>query len=142
MDGTVISDAVNLASRIENMTKIYGASLLIGERTHDQLSDASKYTMRTIGRVMVKGKSEAVTVYEVLDGDPPDLLALKQQTLDDFERGVGLYHDQKFVLAKDTFGQILDKNPQDRPAEMYMDLCVRYLEDGVTEGWDGVIVMN
>ena len=142
MDGTVISDAVNLASRIESMTKIYGASLLIGEQTHNQLSDASKYTMRTIGRVMMKGKSEAVTVYEVLDGDPPNLLAFKQQTLNDFERGVGFYHDQQFALAKDTFAQILNKNPQDRPAEMYMNLCVRYLENGVPEGWDGAIVMN
>ncbi len=57
MDGTVISDAVNLASRIEGMTKMYGAALLISEETYANLSDVSQYAIRTIDRVKVKGKS-------------------------------------------------------------------------------------
>lgn len=142
MDGTVISDAVNLASRIESMTKIYGASLLISDRTHDQLADSSRYTMRAIGKVMMKGKSEAVTVYEVLDGDPPDLLHQKEKTLADFEQGVVFYHEANFSQARDIFARILNANEQDRPAEFYMNLCERYLREGVSDDWDGFIVMN
>ncbi|RKZ72807.1 MAG: hypothetical protein DRR19_31670 [Candidatus Parabeggiatoa sp. nov. 1] len=57
MDGTVISDAVNLASRIEGMTKMYGAALLISEETYANLSNVSQYAIRTIDRVIVTGKS-------------------------------------------------------------------------------------
>lgn len=142
MDGTVISDAVNVASRIESMTKIYGASLLISERTYDQLSDPLKYVIRPIGQVMVKGKTEAVKVYEVLDGDPPDLLDLKRKTLLDFERGVALYHKKCFDEALQIFAQILKQNPADRPTEMYMKLCENYQEQGVPMAWTGVIMMD
>ncbi|MFT5365883.1 MAG: adenylate cyclase [Candidatus Latescibacterota bacterium] len=142
MDGTVISDAVNLASRIESMTKIYGASLLIGERTYDQLSDPLKYVIRPIGQVMVKGKTEAVKVYEVLDGDPPDLLDLKRKTLVAFERGVALYHKKCFDEALQTFAEILEQNPADRPTEMYMKLCKKYQEQDVPMAWTGVIMMT
>ncbi|EDN65142.1 adenylate/guanylate cyclase [Beggiatoa sp. PS] len=80
MDGTVISDAVNLASRIEGMTKMYGAALLISEETYARLNDVSQYAIRTVDRVKVKGKSEPVTVYEVFDGDAPHLIELKINT--------------------------------------------------------------
>jgi class 3 adenylate cyclase/CheY-like chemotaxis protein len=66
MDGTVISDAVNLAARIEGMTKMYGASLLISEQTYSRLQDASQYAIRVVDCVKAKGKSEAVTVYDLV----------------------------------------------------------------------------
>jgi two-component system sensor histidine kinase ChiS len=65
MDGTVVSDAVNLASRIEEMTKNYDASLLISESTYSALTHSDRYSVRTRDRVEVKGKSEPVTVYEI-----------------------------------------------------------------------------
>ena len=71
MDGTVISDAVNLASRVESLTKNYGVSLLITQETFLRLENPSEYAIRTLDRVKVKGKSESVTVYEVFDADRP-----------------------------------------------------------------------
>jgi len=65
MDGTVVSDAVNLASRIESMTKKYEAALLISEDTYSHLKNIDKYSVRSIDKVQVKGKSELVTVYEI-----------------------------------------------------------------------------
>jgi class 3 adenylate cyclase len=67
MDTTVISDAVNLASRVESLTKNYGVSLLITQHTYARLLNPSHYTIRAIDTVKVKGKSELVTVYEVFD---------------------------------------------------------------------------
>ena len=71
MESTVISDAVNLASRVESMTKSYGTSLLITEHTYCGLKDPSRYGIRFADRVMVKGKTQPQSVYEVFDGDPP-----------------------------------------------------------------------
>ncbi|MEK8019378.1 MAG: adenylate/guanylate cyclase domain-containing protein [Candidatus Parabeggiatoa sp.] len=65
MDGTVISDAVNLASRIEGMTKKYEANLLISEATYSRLNDKAKYAIRPLDRVKAKGKTEAVMIYAV-----------------------------------------------------------------------------
>ncbi len=64
----MISDDVNLASRLESLTKEYGASLIIGERTYDSLKNLSDYTLRTLAHVTPKGKSEPVKIFEVCDG--------------------------------------------------------------------------
>ncbi|HEY9848465.1 MAG TPA: AAA family ATPase [Leptolyngbyaceae cyanobacterium] len=74
MDGTVISDAVNVASRVESLTKNYGVSLLITQSTYSRLKNPSQYAIRTLDTVKVKGKSEAVTVYEVFDCDPLEII--------------------------------------------------------------------
>jgi PAS domain S-box-containing protein len=77
MDGTVISDTVNLASRTEGLTKNYGVSLLITHETFKRLRNPRDYAIRRIDEVKVKGKSEYVTIYEVFDADPPELKAAK-----------------------------------------------------------------
>ena len=92
MDSTVISDAVNLGSRVESLTKNYGVSLLIAEYTLLELEDPSQYSMRLIDRVKVKGKSEPVTVYEVFDADSPEIREAKLATKTDFEKGILFYH--------------------------------------------------
>ena len=65
MDGTVISDAVNLASRIEGLTKTYRVGLLISQYTLENLADAKAYDIRPIDDVVVKGKTQSVAVFEV-----------------------------------------------------------------------------
>ena len=67
MEGTVISDAVNLASRIEGLTKNYKTPLLISEYTLNKLKNPKQYNTRFVDRVNVKGKAEAVSIYEVAD---------------------------------------------------------------------------
>jgi class 3 adenylate cyclase len=65
MDGTVISDAVNLAARVESLTKDYRVPLLISEYTHRQLADPRAYDIRSVDVVVVKGKTRPVMIYEV-----------------------------------------------------------------------------
>ena len=123
MDGTVISDAVNLASRVEGLTKIYGTALLITEQTYLKLQDPSHYLIRIIDRVKVKGKSKAVTVYEVFDADPPMQSELKRQTLQYFEQGVAHFHREEMGIARDYFQQVKELNPDDKVAQVYLTRC-------------------
>ena len=74
MDTTVIGDTVNTASRLEGLTKPYGAAVLLSGAVRDRLRDPGRFTFREVGRVRAKGKREPVTVHEVLDarGDEMD----------------------------------------------------------------------
>src|SRR5919202_2190581 len=123
MDSTVISDAVNLASRLEGLTKKYGVSLLISNYTFAQLKDANQYAFRLIDRVLVKGKSKAVAVFEVFDGDEPQIKEGKLATKAIFEEGLFLYYQQAFRKAKQLFEEVLSINPRDTVAQIYFERC-------------------
>jgi len=123
MDGTVISDTVNLGSRIESLTKNYGVSLLITHQTFFKLKNADFYNIRTIDRVKVKGRSELITVYEVFDADPPPVRQAKQQTKTIFEQALIAYNLQNFEQAEKLFLDCLIQNPGDRVAEIYRKRC-------------------
>lgn len=125
MDGTVISDAVNLAARTEELTKRYHTALLITENTYNKLQDPQLYKIRKLDKVKIKGKSKIVTIYEVFDANTEHLIALKQQTLSDFEQGVHLYHEDKLDAAYDSFKKVLHINPDDKVAEVYLQRCTR-----------------
>ncbi|NER05444.1 MAG: adenylate/guanylate cyclase domain-containing protein, partial [Okeania sp. SIO3C4] len=120
MDGTVISDAVNLAARVESLTKNYGASLLITEQTFSRLTQPSNYSIRSIDTVKVKGKSQQVTVYEVFDTDPPAVKEGKLKTLPKFTQALSLYKSGRSLEAGRLFAECLKMNPSDRVAQMYL----------------------
>ncbi len=121
MDGTVISDAVNLASRLEGLTKNYRASLLISHQTFLKLENPNDYAIRLLDRVQVKGKSEMVTVFEVFDADPPEIKAAKLLTQSAFEQAIFLYNQQQYREAAELLEDCLSKNPGDRVIEVYLE---------------------
>ncbi len=127
MDSTVIADAVNLASRVEGLTKTYGTALLITEHTYRKLADPLEYHVRVIDAVKVKGKSEVVTVYEIYDADPPEMLALKEQSSNEFEEGFVLYHDDAYQEAQAFFENIVHLNDSDEAACVYLQRCQKIL---------------
>jgi len=142
MDGTVISDAVNLASRIEELTKIYGTPLLITEQTYLKLAEPLHYHIRVIDAVKVKGKSEIVTVYEIYDAESPANLALKDTTRNDFEEGFVLYHWKQFNEACPFFEKVLAVNENDKAAQIYLKRCEHFQKHGVPDDWEGVDVLE
>ncbi|MBW8010420.1 MAG: response regulator [Chloroflexi bacterium] len=138
MQGTVISDAVNLASRIERLTKKYGVSVIACERTLASLEDTSIYNYRFIDRVQVEGKTEPVTVFEVFDCDTDEMVELKLRTKDDFEEGLHLYYDKKFAEASVKFNRVLELNPEDIAARIYLERAAHFMVHGVPSDWVGV----
>jgi PAS domain S-box-containing protein len=123
MDGTVISDAVNLASRVESLTKNYGVSLLITQETYSRLENLSDYAIRTLDTVKVKGKSELVTVYEVFDADGSEIKAGKFATLELFAEARAIYWEGNFAEAARLFSECWRQNQGDRVAKIYWERC-------------------
>ena len=123
MDSTVVSDAVNLASRLESLTKEYGVSLLISHHTFSRLQNPMDYSIRFINQATVKGKAKAVAVFEVFDGDEAKIKEGKLATKSLFEEGLFLYYQNCFPQAAKCFKEVLRINPQDRVAQIYWELC-------------------
>jgi hypothetical protein len=138
MDGTVISDAVNLASRLEGLTKMYGVSIVIGEQTLSQLKETTVYHARFLGKVQVKGKTKPVAVFEVYDGDAEEVRTLKQQTVADFEEGLRCYYAQDFATAVACFQRVLQTSPNDKAAELYLMRATSLRTQTIPPDWDGV----
>ena len=86
----------------------------------------------------LKGKDIPVIVYEIFDGDPPEVVRLKVETKANFEEGLRLYYDRKFAESSVQFNQVLEKYPEDKAARIYLTRCATYMVHGVPEGWTGV----
>jgi predicted ATPase/class 3 adenylate cyclase/tRNA A-37 threonylcarbamoyl transferase component Bud32 len=133
MDSTVISDAVNLASRMEDLTKVYGVPLLISEHTYVRLVDSDRYCIRILDRVKVKGKTEPVSVYEVFDVDPPEIRAGKVATKALFAEAYEKFQREEYAAAQRLFAQCLSKNLYDKTAAAYIQRCDRLLKKTANE---------
>ncbi|MEG4117062.1 adenylate/guanylate cyclase domain-containing protein [Microcoleus sp. N9_B4] len=123
MDSTVISDAVNLASRIEGLTKDYCVPLLISQQTLERLRNPADYAIRIVDKVQVKGKSQYVVVYEVFDADPPEILSAKLANLPLYSEAMLLCDRKEFREAGKLFEECLRTNPSDQVARIYLKRC-------------------
>ncbi|NWG30689.1 MAG: guanylate cyclase [Rhodocyclaceae bacterium] len=123
MEVTVISDAVNLASRVETLTKTWQTPILITQHTLNSIRDPSDFSIRFIDRVRVRGKHLAQSIYEVFDADPAPLKAAKLASLDTFEDALAHYHFRRLEEAQRLFGECLEHNPGDTPAAIYWQRC-------------------
>jgi adenylate cyclase len=140
MDYTVIGDGVNLASRLESACKGYGSKILISEFTYKLLRGT--YFAREIDLVVVKGKTEPVAVYEILDFHTETSYPHMAEALRTFRLALGRYRSGKWSDAKQGFADVLEMNPDDKAAKLYIDRCEFFQKKPPADGWDGVWVMH
>jgi len=129
IDSTVIGDPVNLASRVEKMTKRYQVPLLITGHTYRRLQDPDRYCLRMIDQVIPRGRSEQVTIFEVFDADTPELLQAKRETRSPFEQAVQFYNQARITEALPLFEACLHHCPQDTVVQVYVQSCQRLLTE-------------
>jgi adenylate cyclase len=130
MDSTVIGDAVNLTARLEEATKTYHSPLIISQNTLYDLADQSKYDIRFLDRIRVKGKSQPLSVYEVFNNNPENLRKSKRKSLAIFEKAVACYHLKDISKAIPLFKHCLEISPDDFPSIIYLDRCNEFLSTG------------
>jgi class 3 adenylate cyclase len=114
---TVIGDSVNLAARIEGMTKTFGASILLSDATKRALSGSIE--LRALGQVTAKGKTEPVGLYEALDGLSATERARKLETRAAFEAGVSAFTSGDLQGARRAFAA----QPDDKAAAIFLEQC-------------------
>ncbi|MBF0239715.1 MAG: response regulator [SAR324 cluster bacterium] len=142
MEGTVISDTVNLASRIEGLTKMYGASILIAEETFMHLTHPSWHFIRLVDRVRVKGKTESVAIYEIFDADTSERRDRKLRNKNKFEEALCYYRLGEFKESLQLFQECLFVDTEDSASKIYIERCQHYMNQGIDESWDGITKMT
>lgn len=138
MDAATIADTVNTASRIENLTKHYGAGILLSEEVLSYFIQDQDFRFRYLGRVQVKGKQEAIGIYECLNGESPEQYALKMESKEQFDAAMEHYFDKEFGEAAALFQKIVQANPMDHPARLFINNAGHFLAKGVPDGWNGI----
>jgi class 3 adenylate cyclase len=124
----LFSDAVNVAARLEGLSKLYGVPLIMSTEALQRLAEPDQYQVRFLGKTPVKGRQEMLSVFEVFDGDPAEIMALKSETRTDFEKGLSLYYDWQFAEAKTHFEQVLQCYPADKATQFYLQRMADFTE--------------
>ena len=139
MDYTMIGDGVNLAARLESACKQYNARILISDFTFKKLKGT--YRIRNIDDVVVKGKTEPIGVYEVLDYHNDETFPNLMDVVNHFNEGRKKYKSGDFKNAINSFNECLKGNKNDILSKTYIERCNQLLIDNPKD-WDGVWVMK
>ena len=139
MDYTMIGDGVNLAARLESACKQYNARILISDFTFKKLKGT--YRIRNIDDVVVKGKTEPIGVYEVLDYHDDKTFPNLMDVVNHFNEGRKKYKIGEFKSAINSFNECIKGNKNDQLSKTYIDRCNQLLKDNPKD-WDGVWVMK
>jgi adenylate cyclase len=137
-DYSAIGDPVNLAARLEPANKTYGTLTMASEFTIRDV-DASAYRLRELDLIAVKGKSEPVTVYEVLELADHPLDPALEEALGHYESGMRAYRDRDWELAGEYFAAALETRPEDGPSQIYVGRSRNYRADPPPTDWDCVV---
>jgi len=135
---TVMGDNVNLASRLEGITKEYQIQIVISESTYHEV--AGKFVCRELDKIKVKGKTHPVTIYELLAvaAERPQFEAL----LVGFDRAMHAYRTRNWRESAAQFGELLGVYPDDGPTRVFLQRALEYLDNAPESDWDGVYVMK
>jgi len=130
----------SLASRLEGLTRIYGVDILVGTAAADLIRD--EFHMRSVARAQVKGKTEPVDVFAIVEARTA---ALDQELLiwlETYEEGIRKFRDRDFTQAKILFSRFLEFYPEDSLAKMYLERSLEYEQAPPDQAWNAVEVFE
>jgi adenylate cyclase len=136
MEFTVIGDDVNLASRLEGTTKLYGCDIAISSNTYQPCAD--RVWVRELDSVRVKGKNQPVSIYELVGLRSDPIPEKKQRVIELYEQGREYYLKREFALAHAKFEGVLGIDSQDKAALLHQQRCQHWLSRPLPTGWDGI----
>ena len=127
LNAGVVSDAVNASARLEGLTKIFHAEIILSHALYETIENPQSYDIRYLGMVKVVGKTNTLRIYECFSTEDKDDRALKRETKREFESGLSAYMMKEFDGAAERFQNVLKQNPNDEAASLYMQKCREYM---------------
>ena len=137
LDAATISDTVNTAARIESLTKYYKSPILLSGETLRHIANSSKFNLRHLGKVQLKGKYNLLSIYECINGYPLQQLNRMINLQPLFNEAMNSYFDQRFENAIQSFQSILVTDPGDHASEIFMQKAISFIKKGVPANWSG-----
>jgi class 3 adenylate cyclase/DNA-binding response OmpR family regulator len=157
MDYTIVGDAVNLASRLESLTKLYNHPVIISEYVYEEVKD--NFIMRKIDNVRVMGKEKPVGIFAVYSGfsadssnqtlpnkliDVPSAssLLINSETLNNYNKGLQIFYMREWKLAEDYFKRSLEADKNDFLSQIYLERSREFARNPPPDNWDGVVTLT
>jgi len=131
-DYTIIGDTVNLASRLESLTKHYKTKVIVSEAVKDKVS--GELFLREIDTVKVKGKDKPTCIYTVENKNSP---SLSENSSKNYNKGLAMYKMRNWKTATEYFQKVIGEAPHDFISEIYLERCKTYIKSPPPDDWDG-----
>lgn len=141
MEYSVIGDTVNTASRLEGITKLFGSKVIISETTYEKVKDKIQY-IRTLGAVVLKGKTKPIKIYEALDADESAVKEKKIEFSKYYNEALRLYHQKEFENSLKYFNKTIELNKYDKAAIYYTKIISELIKSPPPSDWIPCIIMS
>jgi len=155
MDFTVIGDTVNIASRLEGLTKVYRHPIIVSEAVYEATKD--NFLLRKLDSVRVKGKTKPLGIYAVYSGfhgaegkrlrsgETTDTvsvssLLINRDTLSNYNKGLQVFYMREWKLAQEYFSKALEYDNNDYLSKLYLDRSKDFEKNPPPDDWDGVVI--
>ena len=142
MDAATIADTVNIASRLESLTKHYSVNIILSDSSLKQIEQKDGIHLRSLGLVQLKGKREAVEIHECFNSNADAEMEKKLNTMATFNEGVSLFLNKSFHEANIAFKKVVDADPADNTAKFFYRNTKKIIDEGILENGAGIVAMH